>query len=135
MTPTSAKPNDDPALAMCTLWQANCDRLEETASLASQRERVLFDMDEDDSGRAEAQRQHLAAARVRDRIADDLDTLARAIFKFEAQSFEGTGAKLAVAIRSEAPSLTDPNQPWPYLRSVLNDLMRLVAASKEPAAG
>src|SRR4051812_36329478 len=120
------RPNDDPALAMCTLWQTNCDRLEEAATLASRREQVLFDMDEDDGGRAEAERQHLAAARVRDRISDDLDTLARAIFKFEAQTFEGTAAKLAVAIRGDAPSLNDPSQPWPNLRSVLNDLMRLI---------
>ncbi|GIL39223.1 hypothetical protein [Roseiterribacter gracilis] len=123
------KPNDDPALAMCSLWQTNCDKLEDAATLASRCEQVLFDMDADDAGRPEAERQHLAAARARDRISDDLDSLARTIFRFEAKTFEGTAAKLAVAIRGDAPSPTDPNPPWPQLRSVLDDLVRLVAAS------
>jgi uncharacterized protein involved in exopolysaccharide biosynthesis len=121
------KPNDDPALAMCVLWQANCDRLVENAMLASRREQVFFDASDDE--KPEAERQHLAAARVRDRIIDELDILARAIFATPAQSLEGTAAKLAVAIRGEAPSATDPNPPWPYLRSVLNDLTRFVAAA------
>lgn len=131
---TRKKPNDDPALAMCVLWQAKCDRLEENATLASQREQVVFDLAYDDPEKPEAERLFMAAAQVRDRIADELDTLARAIFACAAQTLEGAKAKLAVAIRSEAPSLTDPMPPWPYLRSVLDDLDRFVLAADEKAA-
>ncbi|GIL37813.1 hypothetical protein [Roseiterribacter gracilis] len=123
------KPNDDRALAMCVLWQSNCDRLEENAKLASRYEQRVFDLGETSDERPEAQRQYIAAAKVRDRIADDLEILGRAIFATAAQSYEGASAKLAVAIRGESPSLTDPNPPWPQLRSVLDDLTRLVAAS------
>jgi hypothetical protein len=129
IAPPAAIPNDDPALAVCALWHVNCDRLEEAAALASQREQVLFDTDESDPGWAEIERQSLAAERVHDWIGEELETLGDAIFKFQARTFEGVAAKLVVALRSEAPSLDDPDRPWPYFRSVLNDLTRLVAAS------
>jgi hypothetical protein len=129
MPPPPAIPNDDPALAACALWHVNCDRLGEAAILASQREQVLFDTDESDPGWTEIERQSLAAERVRDWIGEELDTLGDAIFKLQARTFEGAAAKLAVVIRGEAPSFDDPSPPWPNLRSVLNDLTRLVAAS------
>jgi hypothetical protein len=127
-----SKPNDDPALATCVIWQADCDRMIEAVRFASARESELFGATDD--ARAEAERLYLAAAKVRDRQIDELEILTRAVFKLKAQSFEGAAAKLAVAIRSEAPSLTDPNPPWPYLRSVGADLDRLVAALKANTA-
>jgi hypothetical protein len=128
MTNRRFKPGDDPVLAMCALWQANCVRLEEACTVASRREQALFDAT--DADRPEAERQHLEAARVRDRMSDELYAQAESIFKVGAQTFEGVAAKLAVVVQLEAPSPTDPLPPWPYFRSVQDDLARLIAAAR-----
>src|SRR4051812_4482691 len=97
-----SKPNNDPALAMSVMWQADCDRLEEAVRLASARERALFNANDDTH--AEAERLFLAAAKVRDQWCDKLQIRTEAIFKTPAQSFEGIAAKVAVLLRNEAPS-------------------------------
>jgi hypothetical protein len=121
-----SKPNDDPALAMSVMWQADCDRLEETVHLAALRERVWLDSTDDN--RAEAERLYIAAARVRDDWCDRVEAKTQAVFRLQAQSFEGVAAKVAVLLRDSAPSPNDPTPPWTYLRSVQADLDRLVAA-------
>lgn len=128
-TPSApAKPNDDPALAMSTLWHAETDELEKLASVASRRERAMFDAPSDQ--RQEAEGQFLEAAKARDRLSDRLETMSRGIFKTPAQSFKGAAAKLSVAIRENVPSKNDPTPPWPAFRSVQADLDRLVALTK-----
>jgi hypothetical protein len=126
------EPNNDPALAISAVWQADCDRLEEAVHLASLRERIWLDATDDN--RAEAERLYIAAARVRDQWCDKLSAKTQAVFRFQAQSFAGVAAKVAVLLRDSAPSPTDPSEPWCYLRSVRDDLDRLVAAMKAAVA-
>jgi hypothetical protein len=113
---------------MCGLWQADYDRLEEAARQASARERSFMDAKSD--ARSDAERQFLAAAKIRDDLLDKLYREARAISRTKARSFQGAAAKLGVVIRENQPSAEDPTPPWPCLRSVLNDLNRLIAATK-----
>ncbi|GIL41224.1 hypothetical protein [Roseiterribacter gracilis] len=125
-------PMQDPAVLKSLQWQRHCDRLEEAVRLTSARERALHNAT--DGGRDEAQRLFVAAAKVRDDFIDDLEAQASALVHVPAQSFEGAAAKLAVVIRAEEPSPTDPTPPFPALRSVKADLDRLIAAMKGNAA-
>jgi hypothetical protein len=126
------EPNDDPALEVSALWNADCDRLEEAVHLAAMRERVWLDAMDDN--RPEAERLYVAAARVRDQWCDRIEAKTQAVFRIPAQSFEGVAAKVAVLLRDSAPSPDDPMPPWTYLRSVKCDLDRLVATLKDAAA-
>ncbi|MDB5367828.1 MAG: hypothetical protein JWM77_3755 [Rhodospirillales bacterium] len=123
----AAKPNNDPALAMCVLWQRDRDQYEELLRLASQREREVFAAAPE--MKAEAERLYKAAARVSDRVGDQLERFTRSIFRTKAQTLEGAIAKLAVVIRHVAPSPLSDQEPWPFLRNVYTDLERLHVAS------
>ncbi len=126
------EPNDDPAIAVSALWNLDCDRLEEALHLASLRERAWLEATDDN--RAEAERLYLAAARVRDDWCDRIEAKTQAVFRIRARSFEGIAAKVAVLLRDGAPSPDEPSPPWPYLRSVRDDLDRLVEALKDATA-
>lgn len=131
-TPTQrAKPNDDPALAMSTMWLAQRDQYEDLLRHASERERAVLQLSfgADPTLRDEAQRQFEAATRASDVLGDKLDTFASAIFATKAQTLEGAAAKLTVAIRLAAPADDSEDEPWPSLRSVQADLDRLRAAA------
>jgi hypothetical protein len=120
---TQRPPNNDPALAMATLWQGDRARFDEALRLCSQRERVFFRATTGE--KAEAERLLRAAEKVRDDMADKLESFTQAIFKTNAQSLEGASAKLAVAIHHCAPSDDSDEEPWPFLRNVHADLERL----------
>jgi hypothetical protein len=127
MSAHKLRPNDDPALAMCVLWQRDRDQYDDMLRLTMQRERALFDATPE--LHEEAQRLFRAAAKVSDELGDRLGRFTRAIFRTKAQSLEGAVAKLAVAIRDGAPSSRADEEPWPYLRNVHADLERLHAAA------
>jgi hypothetical protein len=127
MSAPTIRPNDDPALAMCVLWQRDRDHYDDMLRLASQRERAVFDAAPE--LHEEAQRLARAATKVSDELGDRLAGFTRAIFRTKAQSLEGAVAKLAVAIRHTAPSSSGDEEPWRYLRDVHADLERLHAAA------
>jgi hypothetical protein len=130
---TAAKPNNDPALAMCVLWQRDRDQYEELLRLASQREREVFAAAPE--LQAEAERLYKEAAQVSDHLGDQLERFTRAIFRTKAQTLEGAVAKLAVVIRHVAPSPRSDQEPWPYLRNIYADLERLHVTSTVNVSG
>jgi hypothetical protein len=133
MTVPGPKLNNDPALAMCMLWQRDRDQYDDMLHLTSLRERLSIHAPADE----EKRRVFQAQSKVTDRLSDKLERLTRAIFRTKAQSLEGATAKLAVILRHIAPSADSSEEPWPYLRNVQADLERLqkAAANSNDSAG
>lgn len=128
---TRPRLNNDPALAMATIWHRDRDELDHTLKLASQREGELIGVPPDQKD--EARRLFEAAADVAIRREAQLELMTGALFKTRAQSFEGAVAKLGVAMRDGMPGPDSDEAPWPHLRSVYEDLERLQAAAADAA--
>ncbi|MBP1886373.1 hypothetical protein [Sinorhizobium mexicanum] len=122
--------NDDPALAVWHQWCDTWQCLSE-ASLRQQRlERALFPvvlpppLEE-----AAGSRTYSEAIEAEDRASIAEEQAAETLWETPAMSAAGAAAKLHAAITKWQPSPTSQGEPWPQIRFVIADLLKIDIAS------
>ena len=122
--------NDDPALAVWQQWCKAWQHLSESSLRQQQLERALFPavlpppLEQTAGSRA-----YDEALEAEDRASVAEDEAAEALWRTPAQSITGATAKLHAAITKWQPSPTSQEDPWPQIRSVIADLLKIDIAS------
>ncbi|MCG5485707.1 MAG: hypothetical protein KK482_18625 [Sinorhizobium meliloti] len=134
LTRTKRRPpetcNDDPALAVWQQWCSAWQHLSESSLRQQQLERALFPavlpppLEQTAGSRA-----YDEALEAEDRASVAEDEAAKALWRTPARSLAGATAKLHAAITKWQPSPTSQEDPWPQIRSVIADLLKIDIAS------
>lgn len=123
---------DDPALAAWQFWRSAWSRLNEVTSQHQQIETSLFSGDLSCSGGRDASRAYNEALEAEDRAAMEEEQAAQDLWKVSAVSVAGAAAKLDAMLSRGQPSPTTSDEPWPQLRGVMADLLRIDLAVDPP---
>ncbi|MDE3877524.1 hypothetical protein I7G55_26390 [Sinorhizobium meliloti] len=120
----------DPALAVWHQWCAARQRLSESSLLQQRLERSLFSAvlpaPLEQSARLRAYEKALEAE---DRVSIAEDHAAEALWRTPARSVAGATAKLHALGTKWQPSSTSEEEPWPQIRSVIADLLKIDTGS------
>jgi hypothetical protein len=120
----------DPAFVAWWAWWAAWGRLTESSRRQQQLERTLFStnspLQRDASSR---ERDYSEALEAEDCASKTEEEAAAAVWQAPAQSIAGVTAKLHAAVTRWQPSPTSQQEPWPQIRAVIADLLRIDAAS------
>ncbi|PJR13059.1 hypothetical protein [Sinorhizobium meliloti] len=122
--------NDDPALAVWQQWCKAWQHLSESSLRQQQLERALFSaVLPPPLEQAAGSRAYDDALEAEDRASVAEDEAAKALWRTPARSLAGATAKLHAAITKWQPSPTSQEDPWPQIRSVIADLLKIDIAS------
>ncbi|KSV60984.1 hypothetical protein N182_38115 [Sinorhizobium sp. GL2] len=124
--------NQDPTLAAWHNWRATWDRLTESTVQQQQLETSLFSAGLSSSSDHDGSRAYNEALEVEDRAALAEELAAQALWLTPAPSIAGVAAKLDAIVTRNQPSLTCSDEPWPQIRTVLADLLK-IDMSSDPA--
>lgn len=121
---------DDPAMDAWRVWWARWGLLTESSRRQQQLERRLFSIDGSlRKDASDGDREYQDALRVEGRASKNEEEAAAALWQTPAQSVTGAIAKLHAAVTRWQPSPTSQQGPWPQIRAVIADLLRIDAAS------
>lgn len=115
----------DPALAAWHLWRATWDRLSESTAQLQHLESSFFSAGLSSSSDHDGSRAYNEALEVEDRAALAEELAAQALWLTPAPSVAGVAAKLDAIVTRNQPSLTSSDEPWPQIRTVLADLLKI----------
>ncbi|MBD9649996.1 hypothetical protein IB267_16695 [Ensifer sp. ENS09] len=121
--------NQDEALAAWHLWRATWDRMSESTAQLQHLETSLFSADPSSSRDQDGSRAYNEALEVEDRAALAEELAAQALWLTPAPSIAGVAAKLDAIVTRNQPSLTCSDEPWPQIRTVLADLLKIDTAA------
>ncbi|RVP80783.1 hypothetical protein CN072_27020 [Sinorhizobium meliloti] len=120
----------DAALAVWHQWCAARQRLSESSLLQQRLERSLFSAvlpaPLEQSARLRAYEKALEAE---DRVSIAEVQAAEALWRTPARSVAGATAKLHALVTKWQPSSTSEEEPWPQIRSVIADLLKIDTGS------
>ncbi|APO76966.1 hypothetical protein AM571_PA00078 (plasmid) [Rhizobium etli 8C-3] len=118
--------NDDPALAVWHQWCIAWQHLSESSLRQQRMERSLFSVVlPPPLEQAAGSRAYDEALEAEDRASIAEDQAAEALWRTPAQSVEGATAKLHAAVTRWQPCPTSQEDPWPQIRSVIADLLKI----------
>ncbi|AIM03442.1 hypothetical protein [Sinorhizobium meliloti] len=120
----------DPALAVWHQWCAARQRLSESSLRQQRHESSLFSAVlppplEQSAGL----RAYEKALEAEDRASAAEDHAAEALWRTPARSVAGATAKLHALVTKWQPSSTSEEEPWPQIRSVIADLLKIDTGS------
>ncbi len=122
---------DDPALAVWTQWCATWKRLCESVLRQQQLETALISYvrpcPHDQAATSAAYEEALQAEACASVAEADA---AEALWGTPAISIAGVAAKLHAAVTKWQPSPTSQEEPWPQIRAVIDDLLRIDSAAE-----
>ncbi|MDX0290654.1 hypothetical protein GOC63_30710 [Sinorhizobium meliloti] len=122
--------NDDPALVVCQQWCNAREHLSEPTLRQQRPESSLFSVVlppplEQSAG----SRTYSEALEAEDRVSIAEDHAAEALWRTPARSVAGATAKLHALVTKWQPSSTSEEEPWPQIRSVIADLLKIDTGS------
>ncbi|RVM27435.1 hypothetical protein [Sinorhizobium meliloti] len=122
--------NDDPALVVCKQWCNAREHLSESTLRQQRHESSLFSAVlppplEQSAGL----RAYEKALEAGDRASAAEDHAAEALWRTPARSVAGASAKLHALGTKWQPSSTSQEEPWPQIRSVIADLLKIDTGS------
>lgn len=122
--------NDDPALVVCKQWCNAREHLSESTLRQQRHESSLFSAVlppplEQSAG----MRAYEKALEAEDRASAAEDHAAEALWRTPARSVAGATAKLHALGTKWQPSSTSEEEPWPQIRSVIADLLKIDTGS------
>ncbi|MDW9551630.1 hypothetical protein [Sinorhizobium meliloti] len=122
--------NDDPALVVCQQWCNAREHLSESTLRQQRHESSLFSAVlpaplEQSAGL----RAYEKALEAEDRASAAEDHAAEALWRTPARSVAGATAKLHALGTKWQPSSTSEEEPWPQIRSVIADLLKIGTGS------
>uniref|UniRef100_UPI000B3629EF hypothetical protein n=1 Tax=Rhizobium sullae TaxID=50338 RepID=UPI000B3629EF len=118
--------NDDPALAVWQQWCIAWQHLSESSSRQQRMERSLFSVVlPPPFEQAAGSRAYDEALDAEDRASVAEDRAAESLWRTPAQSVAGATAKLHAAVTRWEPCPTSQEDPWPQIRSVIADLLKI----------
>ncbi|MEY9536079.1 hypothetical protein [Sinorhizobium fredii] len=124
--------NDDPALAVWYQWCIAWDRLSESSSRQQQLETSLLSVAMPPTPESAAcSRAYINALETEDRASIAEDQAAAALWRTPALSVAGAAAKLHTIVNRWQPSATSQEDPWPQVRGVIADLLKIDLALAE----
>lgn len=134
MTPTLGPFDDDPVLAVWHQWRIAWQRLDESQLRQQRLETSLLSVasairDASRSAPTAASRAYDEALEAEDRASIAEDRAAEDLWNTPAQSVAGATAKLQAVVTRSQPSPTSQEDPWPQIRSVIADLLKINSAS------
>ncbi|QPI30027.1 hypothetical protein CN233_31420 [Sinorhizobium meliloti] len=122
--------NDDPALVVCKQWCNAREHLSESSLRQQRHESSLFSAvlpaPLEQSARLRAYEKALEAE---DRVSIAEVQAAEALWRTPARSVAGATAKLHALGTKWQPSSTSEEEPWPQIRSVIADLLKIDTGS------
>ncbi|HEV7319274.1 MAG TPA: hypothetical protein VGO04_11760 [Ensifer sp.] len=119
--------NSDLALAAWHQWSSAWQRLGESTAHQQRLETTLFSGNLPGSGEQVGSGGYNEALEEEDRAEHAEELAAKALWQVRATSVAGAWAKLDVIVHRSQPSPTSPDEPWPQLRAVMDDLRRIEA--------
>ncbi|RVK62351.1 hypothetical protein CN155_01850 [Sinorhizobium meliloti] len=120
----------DPALAVWHQWCAAWQRLSESSLLQQRLERTLFSsVLPPPLEQAAGSRTYSEALEAEDRASIAEEQAAETLWETPAVSIAGAAAKLHAAMTKWQPSPTSQEEPWPQIRIVIADLLKIDMAS------
>ncbi|WP_429819936.1 hypothetical protein [Ensifer sp. B1-9] len=117
--------DDDPAVAAWHLWYSALQHLSESSAQQQRIETRLF---RSADASVERDAAYSEALEAEDRAAIAEDEAAAALWSAPAASVAGVTAKLDAILSRGQPSPTSPDEPWPQIRIVMADLLKIDAA-------
>ncbi|MDE3816010.1 hypothetical protein GOB08_31660 [Sinorhizobium meliloti] len=120
--------DDDPALAVWHRWCRAWQRLGESSLRQQRLERSLFSVALPPSMEPTTS-SYSEALETEDRASIAEEQAAEALWKAPVSSIAGAIAKLHAAITKWQPSPTSQEEPWPQIRIVIADLLKIDIAS------
>ncbi len=123
---TSDACNDDPALVVCQQWCNAREHLSESTLRQQRHESSLF------SAVLPAPLEQSAGLRAYEKALEASaaeDQAAEALWRTPARSVAGVTAKLHALVTKWQPSSTSEEEPWPQIRSVIADLLKIDTGS------
>ncbi|MDW9986646.1 hypothetical protein GOC13_31635 [Sinorhizobium meliloti] len=122
--------NDDPALVVCQPWCNAREHLSESTLRQQRHESSLFSAVlpaplEQSAG----SRTYSEALEAEDRVSIAEVQAAETLWETPAVSVAGAAAKLHAAMTKWQPSPTSEEEPWPQIRIVIADLLKIDMAS------
>ncbi|MDW9428049.1 hypothetical protein GOA53_00895 [Sinorhizobium meliloti] len=122
--------DDDPALALWHQWCAAWQRLSESSFRQQRLERTLFSsVLPPPLEQAAGSRTYSEALEAEDRASIAEEQAAETLWETPAVSVAGAAAKLHAAMTKWQPSPTSQEEPWPQIRIVIADLLKIDMAS------
>ncbi|MDE3814271.1 hypothetical protein I7I49_29285 [Sinorhizobium meliloti] len=122
--------NDDPALVVCKQWCNAREHLSESSLLQQPLERSLFPaVLPPPLEQAAGSRTYSEALEAEDRASIAEEQAAETLWETPAVSIAGAAAKLHAAMTKWQPSPTSQEEPWPQIRSVIADLLKIDTGS------
>ncbi|NRP75267.1 hypothetical protein ILFOPFJJ_06190 [Ensifer psoraleae] len=109
--------DDDPALALWHQWCSAWQRLGESSFRQQRLERSLFPV--------AGSRTYSEALEAEDRASIVEEQAAQTLWETPAVSVAGAAAKLHAAVTKWQPSPNSPEEPWPQIRGVIADLLKI----------
>lgn len=119
---------DDPALAAWQRWRAAWHSLSESTVKQQRLETSLFTGDVSTSGEQDGSRAYSDALEEEDRAALAEELAAQTLWQAPAVSIAGVIAQLDAILHRGQPSPATSDEPWPQLRGVMADLLRIDTA-------
>ncbi len=120
----------DPALAVWHQWCAAWQRLSESSFRQQRLESTLFSsVLPPPLEQAAGSRTYSEALEAEDRASIAEEQAAETLWKTPAVSVAGAAAKLHAAMTKWQPSPTGQEEPWPQIRIVIADLLKIDMAS------
>ncbi|WP_043617719.1 hypothetical protein [Ensifer sp. ZNC0028] len=123
---------NDSAISAWQHWRATWDRLSESTLHQQQLETALFSQAVPLSEHSQS-RAYNDALEEEDRAALAEERAAQALWPIPASSVAGVIAKLDAILNRCQPSPTCVDEPWPQVRGVIADLLRIDAVDARPA--
>lgn len=123
---------NDPAVATWQHWRAAWDRLSESTMQQQQLETFLFSGNLSVSGEASNSSAYNDALENEDCAAQAEEFAAQALWLVPAASVTGVIAKLDAIVNRGQPSSTCVDEPWPQIRGVMADLLRIDSVDAQP---
>ncbi|MDK1387993.1 hypothetical protein QN224_21490 [Sinorhizobium sp. 8-89] len=118
--------DDDPALALWHQWCGAWQRLGELSLRQQRLERSLFPVVlPPPLEQAAGSRTYSEALEAEDRASIAEEQAAESLWETPAVSIAGAAAKLHAAITKWQPSPNSPEEPWPQIRGVIADLLKI----------
>lgn len=123
---------DDPALAAWHHWRSAWGRLSESTVQQQQLETSLFSSDPSSLSHHDGSRAYNEALEAEDRASLAEELAAQALWQAPAVSIAGIIVKLDAILNRGQPSSNCTDEPWPQLRGVMDDLLRIDTAADPP---
>lgn len=124
---------NDAAVAAWQHWRADWTRLSESTHHQQQLETALFSGELSSSAERDGRSAYNEALEEEDRAALAEELAAQALWPVPASSVAGVIGKLDAILNRSQPSSACLDEPWPQIRGVIVDLLRIDAVHARPA--